>query len=190
MTARSLSSMSFRFQRLELPDVVRIEPTRHVDARGALLELYKYSEFSAFGITEHFVQDNWSRSVQGVLRGLHYQTGPSGQSKLVCTTRGEIFDVAADVRPSSPTYRRWIGTRLSADLGTALYIPRGFAHGFCVLTDFADVMYKMTAEHSPQHQGGIIWNDPELGITWPLSEPILSQRDATLPLLRSADLNF
>ena len=148
------------------------------------MESYKYSEFFAFGIKERFVQDNHSRSKKGVLRGLHYQRHPKAQGKLVRVVVGEIFDVAVDLRLNSPTYGKWVGERLSAENKRMLYIPPGFAHGFCVLSEEAEVLYKTTEEYSPDHDAGIIWNDPEIGIDWPIERPILSPKDAALPMLR------
>jgi dTDP-4-dehydrorhamnose 3,5-epimerase len=152
--------------------------------------LYKRSEFARNGIAAAFVQDNLSHSVRGVLRGLHYQKRAVAQAKLVSVIRGEIFDVAVDIRKGSPTYGRSVSTVLSRANGRMLYVPEGFAHGFCVLSDEADVLYKVTAEYSPENERGILWSDPQLGIDWPVKEPILSQRDANLPLLRDADNDF
>ena len=176
--------MPFQFSRLAIPDVVLIEPTVFPDERGFFIESYKYSEFAAFGIKEHFVQDNHSRSVKGVLRGLHYQRQPKAQGKLVRVVVGEIFDVGVDIRKGSPTYGKWVGEVLSAENKRMLYIPPGFAHGFCVLSEVAEVLYKTTTEYSPEHDAGIIWNDPEIGIEWPIEHPILSEKDAGLPFLK------
>lgn len=182
--------MPFSFRRLEIPDVVMIEPRVFRDERGFFMESYKHSEFAAFGIQERFVQDNHSRSKKGVLRGLHYQNPPRAQGKLVRAVSGEIFDVAVDIRKGSPTYGRWVGVNLSEENIRMLYIPAGFAHGFMTLSDVADVMYKTTDEYSPEHEAGIIWNDPEIGIEWPLAEPVLSPRDARWPGLRDAVNQF
>ncbi|WP_369425121.1 dTDP-4-dehydrorhamnose 3,5-epimerase [Methanothrix sp.] len=182
--------MPFSFRRLEIPDVVMIEPRVFRDERGFFMESYKHSEFAAFGIKERFVQDNHSRSKKGVLRGLHYQNPPRAQGKLVRAVSGEIFDVAVDIRKGSPTYGRWVGVNLSEENMRMLYIPAGFAHGFLTLSDVADVMYKTTDEYSPEHEAGIIWNDPEIGIKWPLDEPVLSPRDARWPGLRDAVNRF
>ena len=175
--------MPFDFTRLVIPDVILIEPAVFPDERGFFMESYKYSDFAAFGIKEHFVQDNHSRSVESVLRGLHYQRNPKAQGKLVRVVVGEIFDVAVDLRLNSPTYGKWAGERLSADNKRMLYIPPGFAHGFCVLSAVAEVLYKTTAEYSPEYDAGIIWNDPEIDIEWPIEHPILSKKDAALPTL-------
>lgn len=182
--------MPFSFRRLEISDVVMIEPRVFRDERGFFMESYKQSEFAAFGIKERFVQDNHSRSRKGVLRGLHYQNPPRAQGKLVRAVSGEIFDVAVDIRKGSPTYGRWVGVNLSEENMRMLYIPPGFAHGFLTLSDMADVMYKTTDEYSPEHEAGIIWNDPEIGIKWPLDEPVLSPRDARWPPLSDAVNGF
>ena len=125
-----------------------------------------------------------------MLRGLHYQENPKAQAKLVTALRGEIFDVAVDIRKDSPTYTKWIGEILSEDNHKLLYIPEGFAHGFCVLSQNADVLYKVNQEYSPEHEKGIIWNDPAINITWPIDNPILHEKDHQLPLLKDADNNF
>ena len=182
--------MPFKFQRLDMPDVILIEPTVFVDKRGFFMESYKYSEFARFGIKEKFVQDNHSRSTRGVLRGLHYQKAPKAQAKLVRVTRGEVFDVAVDIRRGSPTYGRWVGVLLSEENKKMLYVPVGFAHGFCVLSEEAEVLYKTTEEYAPEYERGIIWNDPDIGIKWPIEEPILSPKDAALPNLKDADNDF
>ena len=176
--------MSFTFTHLAIPDVILIEPRVFPDERGFFMESYKYSEFSAFGIKERFVQDNHSHSTKGVLRGLHYQKAPKAQGKLVRVVVGEIFDVGVDIRKDSPTYGKWVGEVLSAENKRMLYIPAGFAHGFCVLSKEAEVLYKTTEEYAPEYDAGIIWNDPEIDIQWPIERPILSKKDAALPMLR------
>ena len=178
--------MPFTFKRLEIPEIILVEPKVFHDERGFFMETYKYSDFAAFGVAEHFVQDNHSRSTKGVLRGLHYQNPPKAQGKLVRVVVGEIFDVGVDIRKGSPTYGKWVGEILSAENKRMLYIPPGFAHGFCVLSDVAEVLYKTTAEYAPECEAGIIWNDPEIGIRWPIEHPILSAKDAALPPLREA----
>jgi len=182
--------MPFQFHRLEIPDVILIEARHFADDRGLFLETYKRSEFEANGIPDTFVQDNHSRSAHGVLRGLHYQIHPAAQGKLVRVLRGEVFDVAVDIRQGSPTFGQWVGMRLSGEQFRMLYVPVGFAHGFCVLSEQADFGYKVTAEYAKAQERGIVWNDPEIGIEWPLSQPMLSPRDAELPLLKHADMNF
>jgi dTDP-4-dehydrorhamnose 3,5-epimerase len=182
--------MPFRFQTLEIPDVIVVDAKAFGDDRGFFVETYKRSEFAAGGIPDRFVQDNYSRSARDVLRGLHYQKHPKAQAKLVHVTTGEIFDVEVDLRRGSPTYGRWVGVTLSDKNHRMLYVPVGFAHGFCVLSDTADVVYKVTAEYEPTLDRGIIWNDPEVGIRWPVEAPILSPKDAGLSRLRDADNDF
>ena len=163
--------MPLQFSRLEIPDVVLIRAQAIEDRRGFFIETYKRSAFADAGIPD-FVQDNYSHSVRGVLRGLHYQKRPKAQGKLVGVVRGTIFDVAVDIRRGSPTYRRWVGVTLSGGEHRTLYIPEGFAHGFCVLSDEADVAYKVTEEYAPELDRGIRWNDPDLAIAWPLERPV------------------
>ena len=182
--------MPFQFQRLAIPDVILVEARHLADDRGFFLETYKYSTFAANGIREAFVQDNLSRSRRGVLRGLHYQRPPQAQGKLVRVLRGEGYDVAVDIRAGSPTYCQWVGVHLSGDRFQMLYIPPGFAHGFCALSDEADLAYKVTAEYAPDLDAGIAWNDPQIGVEWPVSSPVLSTRDARLPLLQDVDTGF
>jgi dTDP-4-dehydrorhamnose 3,5-epimerase len=182
--------MAFRFQRLEIPELVLIEAQNFEDHRGFFMETYKRSEFSANGIPQVFVQDNYSHSLRGVLRGLHYQKHPKAQEKLVMVLSGEMFDVALDIRKGSPTYGQWAGVVLSARKRHMLYIPVGFAHGFCVLSEEADILYKITEEYTPELERGVIWNDPEIGIRWPINDPILSAKDAQLPPLKDADNDF
>jgi dTDP-4-dehydrorhamnose 3,5-epimerase len=182
--------MAFEFERLALPGPVLVSPKVFQDSRGMFLELYKSSEFSAAGILPPMVQDNFSRSSYRVLRGLHYQKTPKAQGKLVLCLRGRIFDVAIDIRKGSPHYAKWIGAELSEENRKMLYVPSGFAHGFQVLSETADVLYKCTEEYSPADDRGIIWNDPEIAIAWPLSDPLLSTKDTALPGLKNADNNF
>ena len=182
--------MAFTFQRLKIPEVVLIEPQQLADQRGMFLERYKQSEFIANGISDRFVQDNYCHSIRGTLRGLHYQLEPHAQAKLVMALRGEVFDVAVDLRKGSPTFGQWVGTTLSSDTFRMLYIPAGFAHGFCVISEEADVVYKMSREYAPAQERGVIWNDPAIGIIWPVTQPVLSAKDMTLPSLAEADTNF
>ena len=182
--------MSFRFQRLEIPDIVLITPRALEDDRGCFLEMYKRSEFEAHGVPDTFVQDNYSISGRGVLRGLHYQTLPKAQGKLVMVLGGEIYDVAVDIREGSPWCCKWIATRLSVQGRSMLYIPVGFAHGFCVLSDEAQVLYKATEEYAPECERGVRWNDPSLGIPWPVERPLISGKDARLPPLPQANYDF
>ncbi len=181
--------MPFEFLRLDIPDVVLIKPKVFSDERGFFMETYKYSEFASFGISERFVQDNHSLSSKGVIRGLHYQNPPEAQGKLVRVVVGEIFDVAVDIRVGSPTYGMWVSEILSSKNKKMLYIPPGFAHGFCVLSDAAEVVYKVTAEYAPECEAGIIWNDADIGIEWPVANPVLSDKDKTWPALKDA-VNF
>lgn len=171
-----------------LPDVLLIEPKVFGDARGFFFESWNTREFERAGIRAGFVQDNHSRSEKGVLRGLHYQVRQP-QGKLVRVLSGEIFDVAVDIRRGSPTFGAWEGTRLSAQSKNMLWVPVGFAHGFCVLSDFAEVLYKATDFYAPEHERSIAWNDPEIGIDWPLSgTPKLSPKDAAGLWLRDAEV--
>lgn len=182
--------MPFHFQPLAIPEVILVEPQRFGDARGFFMETYQYETFAANGIALRFVQDNHSRSAQSVLRGLHYQKAPVAQGKLLKVVVGEIFDVAVDIRRGSPTFGQWVGEILSADNGRLLYVPPGFAHGFCVLSETADLIYKTTDYYHPESEKGIIWNDAQIGVEWPITTPLLSARDQALPSLAEADFNF
>ena len=182
--------MAFQFCSTDIPDVLLIKPKCHEDQRGFFMETYKASEFQANGVTKRFTQTNHSRSSKGVVRGLHYQLNPAAQGKLVRAVFGEIFDVAVDLRQSSPTYGRWIGEFLSAKNKNMLYIPEGFAHGFCVISETAEILYSCTHEYAPDLERGILWNDPTINIQWPISDPILSDRDRQAPLFVSAEKNF
>ncbi len=182
--------MPFEFKPFEIPDLVLVRPQVFGDDRGFFFELYKHSDFESGGIAGHFVQDNYSRSAKGVLRGLHYQKTPRAQGKLVMCMQGRIYDVAVDIRKGSSFYGKCMGVELSAENRLMLYVPPGFAHGFQVLSNTADVMYKCTDEYSPADDRGIIWNDPDINITWPLKDPVLSGKDKIHPLLRDADNNF
>jgi len=168
-----------------LPEVVIVEPQIFRDQRGFFLETYRESTYREWGIPERFVQDNYSHSVKGVLRGLHYQLGEP-QGKLVWAAQGVIFDVAVDIRKGSPTYGRWEGLLLTSENQKQLYIPPGFAHGFCVTSDFAVVMYKCTRYYAPKEERGVRWNDPKLAIEWPIKAPIMSEKDKMLPTLDKA----
>jgi dTDP-4-dehydrorhamnose 3,5-epimerase len=169
-----------------MAEVLLIEPVRFRDDRGYFVESYKKSDFRTIGITEQFVQENHSCSRRNVVRGLHYQMEPAAQAKLVRVISGSVWDVAVDVRSSSTTFGKWIAQELSGDNGLMLYIPGGFAHGFVALTDGVHLVYKCTAEYDPAAECGIRWDDPQLRIPWPVEKPILSKRDAALPLLRDA----
>lgn len=176
-----------RFTRVtEIPDLVIVEPPIHSDDRGFFLETYHHERFREAGITATFVQDNHSRSVTGVLRGLHFQH-PRGQGKLVRVVRGEIYDVAVDIRTGSPTFGRWAGVLLSEENQRQLYIPPGFAHGFVVTRGEADVTYKCTEIYYPRYEAVLAWDDPEIGIEWPVKDPILSRKDAQGSTLRELE---
>ena len=183
--------MPFSFKKLEIPELVLIEPKVFPDDRGVFMETYKYSDFAGFGIKDRFVQDNYSKSTKrGVLRGLHYQINPFAQAKIIQVTTGRIFDVAVDIRIGSPSYGKWTGINLSSENKRMLYIPLGFAHGFCTLSEAAEVIYKCTNAYSPQHERGIIWNDSLLNINWPVENPILSAKDAVFPNFDKIDTDF
>lgn len=175
-----------RFEPTELPEVILVEPEVHRDARGFLLESFQARRYAEGGIRERFVQDNHSRSARGTLRGLHAQLAPA-QGKLVRVSRGEIFDVAVDLRRSSPRFGRWAGRRLSDENFRQLWIPPGFAHGFCVLSETADVEYKCTAFYAPEGEVAVAWDDPAIGIDWPLRDPVLSERDGAAPRLEALE---
>ena len=182
--------MPFRFQRLGIPGLILVEPRVFEDSRGFLMESYRKSDFEANGIAAEFVQDIHSHSVKGVLRGMHYQLHPKAQAKLVRVVKGEVFDVAVDIRRNAPTFGKWEGVVLSEENFRMFYVPEGFAHGFCVLSDEAEFVYKVTAEFAPDLDRGILWNDPAIGIDWPVSDPILSGKDLELPTLADAENNF
>jgi dTDP-4-dehydrorhamnose 3,5-epimerase len=182
--------MAFKFQKLTIPDVILVIPELYGDERGFFMETYRKSVFKKAGITEDFKQDNHSRSKKNVLRGLHYQLPPMEQAKLVRCIKGKIFDVAVDIRKGSPTYGKWVGEYLSEKNKNILFIPAGFAHGYLVMEDKSEIVYKVTKEYSKEHERGLFWNDPELEIKWPVSsaEPILSEKDKNLPLLKDAEV--
>jgi dTDP-4-dehydrorhamnose 3,5-epimerase len=175
----------------ELEDLVLIEPEVHGDDRGFLVETFNAAAWRELGVEVDFVQDNHSRSRTGILRGLHFQTEP-GQAKLVRCARGRIWDVAVDLRRDSPTYRRWAGYELDDEHHRQLFVPVGFGHGFCVLSEVADVHYKLSSLYDPATEAGIAWDDPELGVEWPLTDPQTSERDRTAPKLAelAAELPF
>ncbi|MDR6878734.1 dTDP-4-dehydrorhamnose 3,5-epimerase [Bacillus sp. 3255] len=168
-----------------------IEPDVHGDSRGFFMESYNIEKFKVLGIDFNFVQDNHSLSVEtGVLRGLHYQLNPKAQTKLVRVAAGAIYDVVVDIRKDSSTFGQWIGIILSEDNKRQLLVPQGFAHGFCTIVPNTQVLYKVDEYYSPEHDRGILWNDPSLGIDWPTSKPILSDKDQKHPLFKDAEINF
>ncbi|QGQ98471.1 dTDP-4-dehydrorhamnose 3,5-epimerase [Paenibacillus psychroresistens] len=175
----------------KLSGVVIIEPKVHSDERGFFVESYNQLLFGKYNINHTFIQDNHSLSVEkGVIRGLHYQLKPKAQTKLVRVLVGEIYDVVVDIRPSSETYGQWISVLLSGENKRQLLVPTGFAHGFCTTVINTEVLYKVDEYYSPVHDRGILWNDPSLGIDWPISNPILSDKDHKQPLLKDAEINF
>jgi dTDP-4-dehydrorhamnose 3,5-epimerase len=180
------------FRQLSIPDILLIEPKVFTDPRGYFMETYKESVFAEHGINHQFVQDNMSSSTRGTLRGLHYQLDPHAQGKLVRVLKGVVFDVAVDIRKGSPWFGQWVGVELSADNKLSMWIPPGFAHGFCVISETAEFAYKVTDIYAPQAERGIIWNDKDIGVEWPLTkdELILSPKDEQNPSLKAAEFNF
>jgi dTDP-4-dehydrorhamnose 3,5-epimerase len=179
-----------KFIQTDIPDVLLIKPQVFEDQRGFFMEMFREEQFVSMGINTHFVQENHSGSCQGILRGLHYQI-QQAQGKLVRAITGEIFDVVVDLRRSSPTFGRWIGEKLSSENKLMLWVPQGFAHGFYVLSDWAEVLYKTTDYYAPTWERSLLWSDPALAINWPLLEgnsPILSEKDSLGRLLSEADL--
>ncbi len=169
----------------DLQGVFLIEPDVHRDSRGFFVESYSVESFAKGGIGVTFVQDNHSLSVaKGVLRGMHFQLPPHAQSKLLRATRGAIYDVVVDLRTASPTFGQWRGFELSADNFRQLFVPAGFAHGFCTLSENTEVQYKVDRHYAPASDAGIRWNDPDIAIAWPVADPVLSGRDSAWPLLR------
>lgn len=180
---------NFSFESMRIAGVVLISPQRHGDHRGYLMETYEREALRDAGILADFVQDNQSFSTRrGTVRGLHYQAEPAAQAKLVRVLTGAVYDVAVDLRIDSPTYGQWCGAELTAEDGRALFVPRGFAHGFCTLVDDTAVAYKLDAAYAKAHERGIAWNDAALAIDWPVGEheAILSDRDRALPELAEA----
>ncbi len=170
------------FKELALPGVILVEPKLFPDERGFFLETFHERKYREGGIPASFVQDNQSRSVKGTLRGLHSQR-QKPQGKLVRAIEGEIFDVAVDVRRGSPTFAKWVGVVLSAENFLQLYVPPGFVHGFCVLSEIAQVEYKCTDFYAPNDEQSVIWNDPDIGISWPVADPVVSPKDRIAPRL-------
>ncbi|MFC2170724.1 dTDP-4-dehydrorhamnose 3,5-epimerase [Calditrichota bacterium] len=163
-----------------------IEPDVFLDERGFFIETYHLQRFREHGVKLPFVQDNHSRSAKGILRGLHYQLNHP-QGKLVRVTNGEVFDVGVDIRKGSPTFGKWFGQIISEENKLMMYFPPGLAHGFCVLSEYADFIYKCTDFYRPEDEKGLIWNEPEIGIEWPITDPILSKRDEANPSLGKID---
>ena len=182
--------MTFELKKLSIPEVILIQPKVLKDERGFFMESYKYSEFKANGIETIFVQDNHSKSLKNVLRGLHFQTNPKAQAKLVRCTKGKVLDVSVDLRKNSKTYKKWVSEILSEENKAMLYIPKGFAHGFLTLSEESELLYKTDEEYSPENDSGIFWNDPAIGINWNIAEPIISEKDKKLPLLKDLEHNF
>lgn len=180
--------MPFEFIRQDIEDVILVRPKVFEDNRGFFLESYKKSDFVTNGIDIDFVQDNRSKSVKGTLRGLHYQITPFAQAKLVTCLKGIIYDVAVDIRPNSKTFGQYVGVELTEENKQMLYIPDGFAHGFVVRSEFAEISYKVGSEYNPKADRGILWSDKDINIDWNLDfEPVLSEKDRALPLLQ--DIN-
>ena len=170
--------MPFEFEKQDIKDVILVKPKVFGDNRGFFMESYKKSDFIANGIDVDFNQDNHSKSTKGVLRGLHFQKPPYAQAKLVRCSRGRIYDVAVDIRPNSDTFGKYVKVELSEDNKNMLYIPEGFAHGFVVLSDEAELLYKASGEYAPQADSGILWSDKDINIDWEIDfEPILSEKD-------------
>lgn len=182
--------MPFTFHETPLHGVVLIESRIFPDERGYFREGFKASEFAAAGLPVAFPQDNTSRSRRDVIRGLHFQTDPRAQGKLVSVTNGAVLDVAVDLRHGSPSFGQWYAAELSDDNGRLLWIPAGFAHGFSVLSEFADLVYKCTDEFSAASDGGIAWNDPQFAVDWRVENPIVSDKDASLPSFAEQDPGF
>lgn len=182
--------MPFVFEQTSIDGLLIITSRLFPDDRGFFMETYKESDFIKAGINERFVQDNHSRSSKGTLRGLHFQRPPFAQAKLVRCTRGRLWDVAIDLRPSSPTYKQWHGVELSEENRVMFFIPAGFAHGFVALEDGTELQYKCSAEYNAQSDGGVRWDDPELAIDWPIKDVLVSLKDAALPYLKDIQNPF
>ena len=182
------------FKRLEIPDVIIIEPTVFEDERGYFFESYQQEKFKEMGINVDFVQDNQSLSVKvGTLRGLHYQVNPKAQAKIVRVITGAIFDVAVDIRKNSPTFKKWVGVILTSENKRQIFIPKGFAHGICTLTPNTEILYKIDEFYSKEHERSIRWNDPDINVKWPLEdigEITLSEKDKNALFLKNVEINF
>ena len=183
--------MKFKKISTKLQGVFILEPTVFEDHRGFFMESYNKREFEELGLNFNFVQDNHSLSTKaGTLRGLHYQLNPKAQTKVVRCLRGAIYDVVVDIRIGSPTFGQWVGVILSEHNRRQIVVPKGFAHGILTLTPNTEILYKVDEYYSPEHDRAIRWNDPEIGIEWPTSEPILSEKDKNAPTLKEAEINF
>jgi len=183
-------AMAFSFEPTEIPDVVLVRPETHHDRRGFFKEVYQREAFHQAGIDANFQQDNVTRSGRGVLRGLHYQLPPGAQGKIIGVIQGAIYDVAVDLRHGSPAFGRWVGRALDDTEGAMLWIPAGFAHGYAVLSETADVSYKVTGSYRPDLARGIAWDDPELAIDWQVEAPILSDADRAQPSFADCENTF
>jgi dTDP-4-dehydrorhamnose 3,5-epimerase len=181
--------MRLKFIPTSLPDIILIEPAVFTDHRGFFMETFHHNKYTEAGIIFNSVQDNRSHSIQGALRGLHYQLKHS-QAKLIYVISGEIFDVAVDIRLGSPTFGQWAGAVLSEKNNHQIYIPKGFAHGFCVLSESADIIYKCSELYTPGDEYGILWSDPDINIKWPATDPILSVKDKQNPCLTDVNKEF
>ncbi len=184
-----MSSFNFIYVK-EISGLVLIESLTHSDERGFFMETYRVDEFEKAGIKDEFVQDNYSMSVKGVIRGLHFQVKPHVQSKLVRCVRGEIYDVAVDLRRRSKTFGKWLGVKLSASNKRMFYIPAGFAHGFSTISDEAEIVYKVDGLYSREGERGIVFNDPRLAIDWKVEKPIVSSKDRALQKLEEEEEYF
>ena len=180
--------MPFSFKSLSIPEVILVEPKVFSDVRGYFLESFKASDFLLKNIPSSFVQDNLSFSRQDVIRGMHFQKKPKEQGKLVSVIKGRVLDVAVDLRKESPTFMKWIAVELSDKQHNMLYIPEGFAHGFLSLTDEVYLAYKCTKEYDSRLDAGVRWDDPDIGIEWPVNKPVVSEKDQHLPNIRHLDM--
>tara|TARA_B110001454_G_C12607870_1_gene387400 strand:+ start:252 stop:806 length:555 start_codon:yes stop_codon:yes gene_type:complete len=182
--------MSFSFNPLIIPDVILIKTKSYTDTRGYFMELFRSSIFENFNIKTKFIQDSISHSKKDVIRGLHFQNSQYKQAKLITVLSGEIFDVLVDIRKNSPTYGKYVTKILNEKDHDILYVPEGFAHGFCVLSNYANILYKMSSEYSSESEKGIIWNDLDLDIPWPISNPLVSDKDQSLPRFKNIENDF
>ncbi len=182
--------MPFKFQKLDFPGVVLIEAETFNDNRGYFLETYKRDDFKEAGIDVNILQVDHSRSEKNVIRGMHYQKLPMAQAKIIDVINGEIFDVVVDLRNGSPSYGKWLGMHLGGKTRQMLFVPEGFAHGFCAISETAEIVYYCTQVYAPEHQRGILWSDPQINISWPVKNPIVSEKDINLSLFNKADHNF